>query len=227
MNTRIRLTDLDYKEAARYLGYGQHEIDDKTLELMTQCESAILSDTRPKGIYRVFDITERQNGIYVEGTNIVLTGMSIRQHLKNCTKAALMAVTLSDAADRMIRTFQITDMAKAVIMDSMASVAVEQACNHLEKTISKDLPEMYQTFRFGLGYGDLPIKLQKEFITILNADIIIGLHVNESSMLIPTKSVTAVIGLSPEPIKGQARGCTTCSIKETCKFKRMGGHCNE
>ncbi|MDO5402293.1 MAG: vitamin B12 dependent-methionine synthase activation domain-containing protein [Eubacteriales bacterium] len=226
MNGQIELTDLDYHEAARYLGYGQNEIDADTLKLMRQCENEIVSQVRPRGIYRVFDVVVRQEGVEIAGTNLILFGESIKRHLANCDRAVLMAVTLSDAADRMIRTFQVTDMAKAVIMDSMASAAVEQACNRLETEISRELPQYYQTFRFGLGYGDLPISLQRDFIKILNADKLIGLHVNESSMLVPTKSVTAVIGLSREPVKGQARGCQTCNMRDICKFREKGGHCN-
>ena len=226
MNTQIKLSNLDYYEAARYLGYVQNEIDADTRRLMEQCEDEIMTKVSPRGMYRVFDVTQVDEGVDVVGTNLVLTGQSIKNHLAGCDRAVLMAVTLSDVADRLIRTFQVTDMAKAVIMDSMASVAVEQACNNLEEEIRREMPEYYQTFRFGLGYGDLPIGLQRDFIKTLNADKMIGLHVNESLMLVPTKSVTAVIGLSKEPVKGQARGCQTCNLRDRCKFREKGGHCN-
>lgn len=222
----ITLEKLDYKEAARYLGYGNHELDEASKKLMEACEKELMKKARPKSLYRVFGIQNVEEGILVEGTNLVLTGDSIRQHLKGCRKAALMAATLSDEADRLIRTFQVTDLAKAVIMDSMASVAVEQICDQTEQEIRKEMKDYYQTFRFGLGYGDLPIQLQNQFVRTLNADRTIGLHVNESYMLVPTKSVTAVIGLSKEPIKGQAKGCQTCNMRERCKFKGTGGHCN-
>lgn len=226
MNTEIKLKELDFQEAARYLGYGQNEIDEQTLELMHICQNEIIKNTYPKIIYRVFDIERSHAGIEVLGTNLVLSGEAINNHLCNCNSVVLMAATLAEGADRLIRTAQVCDMAKAVVMDSMASVAVEQVCDMAEQMIRKELPEYYQTFRFGLGYGDLPIQLQGSFLKAINAEKLIGLHINESSMLVPTKSVTAVIGLSKQPIQAQSRGCQTCNMRQNCKFKRTGGHCN-
>lgn len=111
-------------------------------------------------------------------------------------------------------------------MDSLASVAVEQVCDKFEQILKEQTQGYYQTFRFGLGYGDLPIEQQKDFVALLNAPKQIGLSVSSSSMLIPTKSVTAVIGLSKEPVKGVARGCQTCNMREKCQYRIKGGHCN-
>lgn len=44
-------------------------------------------------------------------------------------------------------------------------------------------------------------------------------------MLTPTKSVTAVIGLSKNPIPQRARGCQTCSMNKKCQFRQKGGRC--
>ena len=48
----------------------------------------------------------------------------------------------------------------------------------------------------------------------------------DSYMLTPTKSVTAVIGLSKNPIPQRARGCQTCSMNKKCQFRQKGGRCN-
>ena len=51
------------------------------------------------------------------------------------------------------------------------------------------------TPRFSPGYGDLPIELQRDFLTLLDASRKIGLTATESSMLVPSKSITALIGI--------------------------------
>ena len=51
-------------------------------------------------------------------------------------------------------------MAKALVFDSLASVAVEQACDKVEELLREEYPDYYQTFRFGIGYGDLPISMR-------------------------------------------------------------------
>ena len=130
-----------------------------------------------------------------------------------------MAVTISADADRLIRIAQIRDMAEAVVIDSLCSVAVEQACDRAELIIKEENPGYYQTFRFGLGYGDLPISLQGQFLHVLNAPKQIGLNVSSTDMLTPTKSVTAIIGISDTQEKCHIKGCEVCEKKD-CIYRR-------
>lgn len=226
MTTQITLEKLNIKEALRYLGYGQAEPDEKTKALLSECEALVQKEAMVRYVYKVVGFTRTDAGIKINDTNLCLTGNSIREHLLGCQQAVLMAVTISSGIDRLLRVLQLSDMAKAVVADSLASVAVEQACDKVETLIRAAYPAYYQTFRFGLGYGDLPIHLQADFLKVLNAPKQIGLNVSTSSMLVPTKSVTAVIGLSNQPVAAKARGCQTCSMHDTCKFREKGGHCN-
>ncbi len=222
----IKLEHLDYSEALRYLGYGGAAPDEKTKALLSECEELVLQAASVRYVYKIFDISFSQAGIKVADTSLCLTGQAIREHLQDCGRAALMAVTISAGIDRLLRVLQLKDMAKAVVADSLASVAVEQACDKVEKELQEACPQYYQTFRFGLGYGDLPIRLQADFLRVLEAPKRIGLEANSSSMLVPGKSVTAVVGLSDAPLAARQRGCQTCSLKGGCKFREKGGRCN-
>ena len=226
MNTELKLDVLDRKEGLRYLGYGDNEPDEPIKSLLEQCEKEVLENAVPRYVYRVFEIVKKNEGIEIVGTNLILPGESITEHLKDCEKAALIGVTISNNIDKMLKIAQINDMAKAVILDSCASVAVEQACAKVEEIIKSDNPDYNQTWRFGLGYGDLPLSIQGDFLKVINAPKIIGLNANSSSMLIPTKSVTAIIGLTKGTVSVQKRGCQTCNMKDKCRFREKGGHCN-
>lgn len=226
MHADIVLGQLDKNEALRYMGHRGEDIDEQLDKLITKCEKEVLSCVKPRFVYKVCDISREEKGILVKDTNLFLTGNSIKKHLDGCDKAVLMAVTISADADRLIRIAQIRDMAEAVAIDSLCSVAVEQACDRAELIIKEENPGYYQTFRFGLGYGDLPISLQGQFLHVLNAPKQIGLNVSSTDMLTPTKSVTAVIGLSNNPIPQRARGCQTCSMNKKCQFRQKGGRCN-
>lgn len=226
LNKKITLDKLNRNEALRYLGYKDFQTDDMTESLLNLCEEEVIKNAVPRYTYRIVDFTRANEGVSIEGTSLILKGDSIKEHLEGCEKAALMAVTLSEGIDRMLRVMSGTDMAKAVVSDSLASVAVEQVCDKVELIIKEELPEYNQTFRFGIGYGDLPIEHQKEFLTVLNAPKLIGLNVSSSSMLTPTKSVTAIIGLTKGRVKASNRGCASCNLKGTCRFRKAGGHCN-
>lgn len=226
MEAEICLSELNKQEALRYLGNGTQKPSDSLLALLEDCEKEVLAAAQPRYVYRIFDIDECDSGVKAAGTDFILYGEDIKKHLKGCKKAVFFAATVSAGIDVLLRRAQVSDITKAVVTDSLASVAVEQVCDKFEQIIKNKYSDYYQTFRFGLGYGDLPIEQQKDFLKLLNAQRLIGLNVSESSMLIPTKSVTAVIGLSETQITGQARGCQTCSLREKCQFRVKGGRCN-
>ena len=204
MKKQVTLSSINRAEVLRYLGYKGIGADETINSLIDECEAEVL-----------------------KGTSVTLKGNSIKEHLKGCNKAALIAVTISDGIDRMLRIMQASDLAKAVISDSMASAAIEQVCDKVEAVIKEELPEYNQTFRFGIGYGDLPLSQQGEFLKILNAPKLIGLNIGKTDMMTPTKSVTAVIGLTTGEVSSKKKGCMSCNLKGTCRFREAGGHCNE
>lgn len=221
----ITLDKLNKQEALRYLGCAAQVPDENTEKLIEECEREILKAAKPKYLYKAFDIAFTEDGVLLEECSILLTGSDIKEHLEGCFGAVLMCATISSDIDRIIRTAQVTDMAKAVIMNSLASVAVEQVCEKTELIINDEFKDCEKTWRYSPGYGDLPIELQKDILTVLDAPKKIGLCTGNTSMLLPVKSVTAIIGLSKEKVNRKRRGCISCNLKETCQFRKVGNRC--
>ncbi len=226
MDGQMVISNLNRNEALRYMGQADLKCDDRLLTVMEESESKLLLAVRPRYLYQCFDFTEEEDGIHLTKTSLVLPGNDIRNHLKGCEKAVLMCATLSSDVDRLIRVEELSDMLSALALDCLASTAIEQLCDKVELKIKEDFPEYEMTWRYGIGYGDLPISLQREFLTVLNAGKQIGLNATESFILTPRKSVTAVIGLSKEKIPPAKRGCAVCSLKGTCAYRKKGSHCN-
>lgn len=222
---RVALESLNKAEALRYMGFGENEPDDNTARLMEECEKKLLSVIKPCYIYRVFDICECPEGVEVKGTSLILKGDSVREHLEGCERCVLMAATLSAGADMLIRRNEAVDMTSAVITDFLASAAVEQVCDEAEREINAQLSRYNSTWRFSPGYGDLPLDIQSDFLTVLDAQKRIGLNATANNILTPRKSVTAVIGLSTGEISKKKRGCEACSMKDKCTFRKRGIHC--
>lgn len=211
----ITLDRLNRKEAIRYLGGAGISLNYRMDRLMDECEAEILAKATP--LY-----------MYAEKTlpcDEIVKGEDIKNHLSGCNKAVLMCATLGTEIDKLIRINQIADMAKAVVMDSFASVAIEQVCTKLDSLLAEKYKGLNMTFRFSPGYGDYPLELQKIFLNILDAPRKIGLTINDNFLLTPTKSVTAIVGLSENPIERQKRGCVICNMRQTCKYRKNGGHC--
>lgn len=221
----MKLEKLNRAEAFRYMGHRGGAIPDNIETLADECETVLLSAVTPKFVWRAFDIRKTENGVEVENTPLVLRGESIAEHLQNCEKCVLLAVTLGGGADRVIRTYENGAMEKAVIADSLASAAVEQVCDYAESEIQDKLGGFHFTWRFSPGYGDFPLDIQAELLTAVDAGRRIGLNVSESLMLLPTKSVTAVIGVSANEIPKGKRGCAVCGLRDNCVYRQRGEHC--
>lgn len=211
----ITLEKLNRSEAIRYLGGAGIQMNDQMEVLMDECEKMVLEIAAPKFLYIELDLP----------CDTIMGGRDIANHLDGCEKAILMCATLGTEIDKLIRINQISDMAKAVVLDSFSSVAVEQVCNRVDEIIAEKYAGYNMTFRFSPGYGDYPISLQQDFLRMLDAPRKIGLTTNENFLLMPTKSVTAVMGLSKNPIERKKRGCAICNMRGKCRFRKNGEHC--
>lgn len=222
----IGLSEISKEEAARYMGV-VGRADPQLERLLEDAEKMVLECIRPQYVCRELSISECDEGIALEGTPVIMRGNDIRKHLSGCGRAVLLAVTLSAEADKLIRRTAVSDMALSLAVDSLCSAAVEQVCDRAEEEIFAKLSAPYRTWRFSPGYGDLPLELQSDFLAALNAQRRIGLTATENSLLIPSKSVTAVIGLSDTPVTSGARGCALCSMRESCAYRQAGSSCSQ
>lgn len=220
-NKNIVIDDIDFGEALRYMGYGNNKPNKNIEEMIHQCGEQLKNVMEGKYIYKVFDLVDGQP----EGINFTLEGASIKNHLKNCEKAVFMCATLSTGVDKLIRKMQVKGMAWAVFTNSLASAVIEQVCNKAEDLILEDFSEYEHTWRFGVGYGDFPLSCQKQFLDVLDAGKRIGVCVNDGMMLVPTKSVTCIIGLGHNLEMSSVRSCDLCDFRDKCGFRKEGKNC--
>ncbi len=116
-------------------------------------------------------------------------------------------------------------MGAAVILDACGSAWVEAGCDEAERELKERLSPRYLTDRFSPGYGDLPLAVQPAMLGALNAERRLGVHLTESLLMTPSKSVTAVLGVSDEPQPARVRGCGYCAMRETCDYRKGGTTC--
>lgn len=218
----MQLNPISKSEAARYMGI-KGEPDAAVAALLDKAELKIRSRLAPKYVYRETELRFENGGVRLACMDKPFIGADIMNHLTGCTKAVILAATLTAEADKLIRQAQFSDMAEALAADCLCSAAIEQVCDRAEEEIFAQLKYPYRTWRFSPGYGDLPIEFQKELLAALNAQRRIGLTVTESCVLIPAKSVTAIIGVSETPVNRGEKGCGICSMRDRCAFFGTGG----
>ncbi len=213
---------IDKSEVLRYLGYRGGFVEEEIYGNIDECTEKILKLSTPRSTYKIFEIDENCR---LSSSDYRLDGEDIKIHLRSCRRCVLMAATIGIGVENYIKQLQITDMAKAVIADSCATAAIESYCDEVESKIKEAYP--YITERFSPGYGDMPIEMQKTFAVLLDTPRKIGLTVTEAEVLLPRKSVTAVIGISETEIKETKRSCESCNLKNSCSYRREGKNCGK
>ena len=181
-------------------------------------------------IERLFsDNIERPFSDEKPGTELLsIAGMKIQsrslcRNLRDCKSAYLMAATLGIGPDRLIARASVAKMSRAVILQAAAAAMIEAWCDEVNQKIIKEAEDqgLYCRPRFSPGYGDFSLEYQKDFAQILRIQKEIGVSLTQSLLMMPSKSVTAVIGLSPVKKECALHGCEVCSKAEECSFSRI------
>lgn len=207
------------KEAVRHLGYKQIAIDEKTLAMIQETFDELDKISVLKSNYHIFELSEKDDELQIG--NLQIKSKSLQKNLKRCTQVVLFGATMGIDVDRQIRTYELTDMARAVVMQACAAAMLEEYCDEMQEKIAQQLAEehLYLRPRFSPGYGDFSILHQQEILNMLDAPKRIGLTMTDAYMLAPTKSVTAIIGVSNTKEPCHQKGCEECT-KEDCLYRR-------
>lgn len=216
--------EINVDEAVRYMGY-RSEPDEIQMDMILRCRDKLESELKPAWVYRAFDLQHCEDGVSLIGTKLKFTGEDIKRHLQGCGRCILLCATASSKADELIRRAESEDIALGFMTDCLASAAVEAVCNMIEEEIAEKLSGNYLTWRFSPGYGDFPLQIQPQIIKTLDAEKRAGVTCTESLLMIPRKSVTAVIGVSDKPLDKGRRGCAVCNMAGRCQFRKRGTHC--
>lgn len=217
-----RLTGVDRDEALRYLGYRGGALPDGAEAAVARCERLLTDTARPRAVWRLFGLLPDGT---LAGTGFRPAGADIRAHLLGCDRVILLAATLGAEVEALLRRTQVTSMADAVTLDACASAAIENVCDNLCADIAAELAPLYLTDRFSPGYGDLPLSQQGELFRVLDVTRRIGVTLTDSGLMLPQKSVTAILGVSEKPVSKRRGGCAACSMQETCVYRKEGKTC--
>lgn len=219
----MKPADLSRAEIMQYLH--APKLDSTLSAMLDTAMEELCAVIHPRTLWCVCPVSRTDSGIAL-GT-LPLRGKDIAEHLTGCTEAVLLGATLSGGVDSMIRRAQQQDMTRALLYDAIAGAAVETVCNALEQQIKARFADKYAYFteRFSPGYGDFPLTQQRELIALLDAPRKIGLTVTPHCTMLPMKSVTALIGLSNQPVHDArrftcGRNCSECPYRESCSMSR-------
>ena len=124
---------------------------------------------------------------------------ALAKNLAGCDRAVIFAATVGVGLDRLIARYGVKSPSRALMLQAFGAERIEALCDSFAEDISSlEYKGCSLMPRFSPGYGDLPLEFQSEIFRVLDCPRLIGLSLNRSLLMSPTKSVTAIIGIKSE-----------------------------
>ncbi len=204
------------------LGSSGNEDDTHSIDLITRYTLECIRICSPRGGFAQFkaEKSDSNEEIEIEGTRF-RTGRIIRNMLKGSEEYAFFAVTAGPEPETLSKTLMnegqflegyIVDLIATGIVESVA----DQAQEVIESTARKDGFKI--TNRYSPGYCTWDVAEQQKLFGLLPGECL-GITLSESSLMLPIKSVSGIIGIGKD-VKYSEYSCKHCSMKQ-CVFRRV------
>jgi len=187
-------------------------IDDHVKALFYKCFDEARDQLRYQVCYR--ELPVRIQGDVCDFEAFRVTSTALAKRLSDCTGVIVFAATVGVPLDRLIARYCRLSPAKALMLDAIGTERIEALCDVFCQEVAGDRGKV----RFSPGYADVPLAVQRDIFRLLDCEKNIGLCLNDSLLMSPSKSVTAFIGLSDTPAPSVSHKCERCPERD-CAFR--------
>ena len=179
-------------EILRYMRTSGNTDDPRVLELADRAAELVENEAAPKTLYRIFDCEISGDKVNIGGE--IFTSSRLASTLQGCGRAVIFGATLGVQCDRLIQSAAATDVALAMALQAAGACKIEEVCDELEQQIIAQHGVKLRP-RYSPGYFDLDISEQKKIFDLIELTKRIGITLTDTYEMLPTKSVTAIIGV--------------------------------
>ncbi len=215
------MLDINRREIYRYLGVRRGEPDERTKKTVEECVEELQQVITPRMVYRIFPLSFPEDGS-IDFTCFKVRSKSLLRNLKGCEKIIIFAATIGEGVDLLLRRYNKLEVSKAVIMQAASAATIEAYCNEINQEFKEKAAKdgWFLRPRFSPGYGDFPLETQRLISDVLKMEKTCGITLTDSLLMMPSKSVTAVIGMGREHVECATEGCEVCSKRDSCQYRR-------
>lgn len=189
--------DVDIDEICRYMGIKRGCADDASKHAALKALHEVAAGSKPSAVYAVSGIKElAEEGSLDLGFGIFCS-QDLKKCLSGCEKAVIFAATIGIYTDRLVNGYEQVSPLRALAANSAGTALIEAFCDYLCFNLAEQfwVQGLKCIPRFSAGYGDFPLQCQIGILNMLMADKTLGISLDQSLLMTPAKSVTAVIGL--------------------------------
>ncbi|MDO8525621.1 MAG: vitamin B12 dependent-methionine synthase activation domain-containing protein, partial [Candidatus Omnitrophota bacterium] len=155
---------------------------------------------------------------------IIFSAKELSSHMTGAVEiCAFLATIGSGIEEEASSDMKFGDHLGGYLLDRIGSFAVESLAKNTEDGLRRSLisRDLSVSMRFSPGYCDWPIEDQFKLAKIIDFAGI-GVTLTENCMMIPKKSITAIVGVGPKELFSKILSpCAACNMK-VCGYRRIG-----
>lgn len=210
-------------EIIELLGYDDENVPDPVLESINNIFKNLPDKVNPKGGFKIFPSrkVKLDKEKFEIDNKIFNSERIISSHLKDSDTVAFMVATIGDELENWSKSFMSNDeMLNGYITDKIASELVERTADFLETKIQDSIDQfsLRTTNRYSPGYCGWNVKDQHKIFSLLPKNFC-GITLTEGALMVPIKSISAVIGIGKE-VERKDYECSICDIEFCYKRER-------
>ncbi|MBQ1187100.1 MAG: Vitamin B12 dependent methionine synthase activation subunit [Clostridia bacterium] len=186
---RFNLQKPNQNEILRYAKSGT---DKASLDILGECLSLAENAIAPSACYKILDL--KISGDLCDFGEFSVISSQLAKNLACCQQVAVFGATIGAEFDRLLIKYSKISPTRAVFLQAIGAERVETLCDAVCQEIKQKTGKALRP-RFSAGYGDLPLETQKDIFLYLGLEKWLGVTLNESLLMSPSKSVTAFVGI--------------------------------
>jgi len=213
---------IDRREVTRYLGLkGGRELDVRWAERVEEVVAEAEELLTPAFSWRTYPVVQVGEGeITLAGTDLTVSGPRMVRRLAGAEHLTALAVTCGPALEEAAAVaFARGEYARGAILDAAGSAAAEALADEVNDSVAAEARARGYCLlpRVSPGYADWDLAVQPRLLEAAGAEGL-GISLSAALLLIPRKSVTAVIAWMKAPVAVNG-GCRACP-RTSCRYRR-------
>lgn len=186
---------VELAEVVRYMHMGRAALDRELAGRVASLVDDMRRVSRPVRVWRRLPL---EDGAIAAGPASIPVRGRFAAHLDGCGAVYLVCGSLGHGVDALQRRVSAVSGADALIVQAIGAAMMESWMDAVEDEIRAELPGGESlAARYSPGYGDFPLEAQREILSLLDAPRTVGVSLTDSLLMVPSKSVSAVIGVKP------------------------------
>lgn len=205
--------------AARYLGL-KGPVTPEMAALLEGAYESMREAAMPKHVLRRCPVAvDSAQSLLLFGSLPPVNSRDLCSLLEGCQVGYGLLCTLGMGVDLLIRRLAVTDGSLSSAVGACASAYIDVYIDGVLEELARQLEGCgeYLTPRFSPGYGDAPLAMQAKLLPFLEARKL-QVSLTESLLMLPEKSVSAVLGVTVQPSQHCQSHCEICA-KVDCPFR--------